>query len=150
MSVMDISITPILGSGIRYAVPLVLAAMGGLMSERSGTVDIGLEGKMLISAFTAATVAALLSADGSMAPLLVMTLSVLAAIAASTFFALLHGFATISQKSDHVISGLAINILASGLTMFLGHAIFKQGGQTPLLHDNLRFTRIVLPGAEAM
>ena len=58
MSVMDISITPILGSGIRYAVPLVLDAMGALMTERSGTVDIGLEGKMLISAFTAATVAA--------------------------------------------------------------------------------------------
>ena len=147
---LDISITPILGSGVRYAVPLVLAAMGGLMSERSGTVDIGLEGKMLIAAFAAATTAALLGTDGSMAPLTVMMLSVLAAIAASTFFAMLHGFATISQKSDHTISGLAINILASGLTMFLGHAIFKQGGQTPLLNDNLRFTRIVLPGAEAM
>ena len=147
---MDISITPILGSGVRYAVPLVLAAMGGLMAERSGTVDIGLEGKMLLAAFAAATTAVLLGESGSMSPLLVMTLSVLAAIAVSVFFSMLHGFATISQKSDHTISGLAINILASGLTLFLGHAIFQQGGQTPLIKDDIRFTRITLPGADAI
>ncbi|MDC0948238.1 ABC transporter permease [Gammaproteobacteria bacterium] len=130
-----------LDSAIRYAVPLTLAAMGGLFSERSGIVDIGLEGKMLFAAFVAASVAAW---TGS--PWLGMG----AGIAASVVMALLHGFACISQRGDQIISGLAINFLASGMTITLGHAWFAAGGQTPALGNDARFTGITLPGAETL
>ena len=136
-----LTIANVMGSGLRQAVPLILAAMGGLMAERSGTVDIGLEGKMLFSAFVGAAVA---SVSGSIA------WAVLAAVLASTVLSLLHGFATISQKGDHTVSGFAVNILAAGLTLVLGQAIFHQGGQTPLLPDELRFKPIIFPGVDAL
>ncbi len=136
-----LTIANVMGSGLRQAVPLILAAMGGLMAERSGTVDIGLEGKMLFSAFVGAAVA---SVSGS------IVWAVLAAVLASTVLSLLHGFATISQKGDHTVSGFAVNILAAGLTLVLGQAIFHQGGQTPLLPDELRFKPIVFPGVDVL
>ena len=136
-----LTIANVMGSGLRQAVPLILAAMGGLMAERSGTVDIGLEGKMLFSAFVGAAVA---SVSGS------ILWAVLAAVLASTVLSLLHGFATISQKGDHTVSGFAVNILAAGLTLVLGQAIFHQGGQTPLLPDELRFKPIIFPGVDAL
>jgi simple sugar transport system permease protein len=136
-----LTIANVMGSGLRQAVPLILAAMGGLMAERSGTVDIGLEGKMLFSAFVGAAVA---SVSGS------IVWAVLAAVLASTVLSLLHGFATISQKGDHTVSGFAVNILAAGLTLVLGQAIFHQGGQTPLLPDELRFKPIIFPGVDAL
>lgn len=136
-----LSITGVLGSGLRQAVPLIFAAMGGLMAERSGTVDIGLEGKMLMSAFMGAAVASL---TGSVA------LAVLAAVGVSVLMSMLHGFATINQKGDHVVSGLAMNVLAAGLTLVLGQAWFKKGGQTPALEADLRFAPINLPFTEAL
>ena len=141
MDDMILTIANVLGSGLRQSVPLILAAMGGLMAERSGTVDIGLEGKMLFSAFVGAAVA---SVSGS------IVWAVLAAVLASTVLSLLHGFATISQKGDHTVSGFAVNILAAGLTLVLGQAIFHQGGQTPLLPDELRFKPIIFPGVDAL
>lgn len=135
------TVANVLGSGLRQAVPLILVAMGGLMAERSGTVDIGLEGKLLMSAFAGAAVTSLTQS---------VAIGVSAAILVSVFFSMVHGFATINQKGDHVVSGLAINILASGLTMFLGQAIFKQGGQTPQLSDDLRFRPIIFPGVDAV
>ena len=136
-----VTISNIMGSGLRLSVPLIFAAMGGLMAERSGTVDIGLEGKMLFSAFAGAAVATLTDS---------VALAVLAAVGVSVLLAMLHGFATVSQKGDHVVSGLAINICASGLTLVLGQALFGQGGQTPTLTDNLRFKPIAWPGLEAV
>ena len=124
---------------LRVATPLIMCAMAGLFSERSGIIDISLEGKMLMSAFAAASMAAL---TGS--PLLGLAGGILVSVALS----LIHGFACITHKGNQVISGLAINILASGLTVTLGIALFAQGGQTPFLNKSERFTDIVLPFAE--
>ncbi|MFT5705875.1 MAG: ABC-type uncharacterized transport system permease subunit [Oceanospirillaceae bacterium] len=130
-----------LDSTIRVSTPLVLCAMAGLFSERSGIVDIGLEGKMLAGAFSAAAMAAV---TGS------AWLGLIAAILVSISMALLHGFACITHRGNQVVSGLAINILASGLTVTLGIAWFHQGGQTPLLSGDARFFAIELPGAVAL
>ena len=125
---------------IRVATPLILCAMAGLFSERSGIIDISLEGKMLLAAFAAAAIAAL---SGS------AWLALLGGIGISVLFSLLHGFACITHRGNQVISGLAINILASGLTVTIGIAIFAQGGQTPFLATGQRFSAITLPFAEA-
>ena len=125
---------------LRVATPLILCAMAGLFSERSGIIDISLEGKMLMAAFAAGTLAAL---TGS------ALIGLVGAIAVSVLFSLVHGFACITHKGNQVISGLAINILASGLTVTLGIAIFAKGGQTPMLGRDARFGAIDLPFAEA-
>ena len=128
----------IIDATFRVSTPLILAALAGLFSERSGVVDIGLEGKMLAAAFAAASVAAV---SGS------AWVGLSAGIAASVALALLHGFACITHIGNQVVSGVAINILASGLTVILGIAWFAQGGQTPQLPNSARFLPIVWPGA---
>ncbi len=115
---------------VRVSVPLILAAFAGLFSERSGIVDIGLEGKMLAGAFAAAAAAAV---TGN------VWLGLLAAVAAAAALGLVHGFVCISQRGNQVVSGMAINILVSGLTMTLGLAWFAQGGRTPPLPATARF-----------
>lgn len=129
-----------LDATLRVATPLILCAMAGLFSERSGIIDISLEGKMLMAAFAAGTLAAL---TGS------VIVGLAGAILVSVMFSLIHGFACITHKGNQVISGLAINILASGLTVTLGIAIFAKGGQTPMLSREARFSSIELPFAEA-
>ena len=109
---------------LRVATPLILAAMGGLFSERSGIIDVGLEGKMLVAAFFAAAVAAVTHSAWW---------GVAAAIAAAEVMALLHGLACITYRGNQVVSGVAINILAAGLTIVWGNAWFQRGGQTPAL-----------------
>jgi simple sugar transport system permease protein len=130
-----------LDSTLRLATPLLLACLAGLYSERAGVFDIGLEGKMLAAAFAAATVAAL---TGSPWPAL------LAAIAVSTGFALIHGFACISARGNQIVSGVAINFLAAGLTAVLGHAWFAQGGKTPALPAGARLGPIELPLSQTL
>ncbi|WPZ35175.1 ABC transporter permease [Thalassobaculum sp. OXR-137] len=130
-----------LDATIRVAAPLILCAMAGLFSERSGVVDIGLEGKMLAGAFAAAAVAYV---TGN------AWLGLLAAMAVSTALALLHGFACITHRGDQVVSGVAINVLVAGLTIVLGIAWFSQGGQTPPLPQGGRFQSIAWPFAAEM
>jgi len=126
-----------LAAALRLSTPLILCAMAGLLSERSGIVDIGLEGKMLAAAFAAASVAAV---TGS------AWLALLCGIVIATLMALLHGYACITQRGNQVVSGVAINLLASGLTVVLGSYWFQQGGQTPMLTDLGRFRPLELPG----
>ena len=128
----------ILDATFRVSTPLILASLAGLFAERSGVVDIGLEGKMLGAAFAAAAMA---SVSGS------AWVGLGAGIAASVALALLHGFACITHNGNQVVSGVAINILASGLTVILGIAWFAQGGQTPQLPNSARFLPLVWPGA---
>ena len=105
---------------LRVATPLILCAMAGMFSERSGIIDISLEGKLLMGAFVAAAVA---SVTGS------AWLGVMCAMLACVVLSLIHGFACITHRGNQVVSGLAINILASGLTITIGIALFRQGGQ---------------------
>src|SRR5262245_45434554 len=126
---------------VRGATPLVLAALGGLCSERAGVVDIGLEGKMLASAFAAAAIAAVTGSAWA---------GLGAAVLASVLVSLVHGFACITHRGNQVVSGMALNIALSGLTAVLGYAWFHEGGQTPLLGSGARFGPIALPGAEAL
>lgn len=130
-----------LDSTLRLATPLVLAALAGLFAERSGVIDISLEGKMLGSAFVAAATA---TATGS------AWFGLLAGILVSVALAMLHGFACITHRGNQVVSGLAINMLAAGLTVTLGNAFYGQGGQTPPLPDEARFLELVWPGAETL
>lgn len=125
-----------LASTLRLSTPLIFCALAGLLSERSGVVDIGLEGKMLFAAFAAGATGALYGS---------MTLALLVAMLVATTLSWLHGLACVSHSGDQVVSGVAINIVAAGMTVVLGIAWFAQGGQTPPVSAAVRITPL-LPG----
>ena len=131
----------ILDSTVRLSAPLLLACLAGLYSERSGIVDIGLEGKMLGAAFGAASVAFITGNAWA---------GLGAGIVVAVGLALLHGFASITNRGNQIVSGVAINFLAAGLTALLGQAWFNQGGRTPSLSGGGRFLEIELPFATAV
>jgi simple sugar transport system permease protein len=118
----DIFTIALIWSTIRLATPLVLAALGGLFSERSGVINIALEGMMLAGAFTAAAVT---HAVGS------PSVGVLAGMGAGLLIASIHAVACIRYKADQVVTGTAINILMLGMPAFLSGALFLSSGATP-------------------
>jgi simple sugar transport system permease protein len=130
-----------LESTIRLSVPLIFAALAGLYSERSGVFDIGLEGKMLAAAFAGAAAGAV---SGS------AFIGLLAAVGVSVALALVHAFASITQRGNQIVSGVAINFIALGATVILGQSWFQQGGRTPQLNGDARFQAITLPFAETL
>ena len=138
---MSLLLLSLAGSTVRLAAPLVLAALAGLYAERSGVVDIGLEGKMLAAAFAGAAVASL---SGSAA------LGLGAGIAAALVLALLHGVAAIAGGADQIVSGMALNLIAAGATPSLASAWFGQRGTTPPLPAGARFGPITLPLAQSL
>ena len=109
-------------STIRLSTPLILAALGGLFSERSGVINIALEGMMLAGAFTAAAVT---YAAGN------PFVGLLAGIGAGLLIAAIHAVACIRYRADQVVTGTAINILMIGLPPFLSGAVFLSSGSTP-------------------
>lgn len=135
------AIVQTLDSTIRLSVPLLLACLAGLYSERSGIFDIGLEGKMLAGAFAGAAAAAVFHSA---------LIGIGMAILISVCFALVHGFASITHRGNQIVSGVAINFIAAGSTIILGQAWFQQGGRTPALSTEERFSPITLPGAGAV
>jgi len=132
-------ILQVLDATIRFATPL--ACLAGLFSERAGIFDIGLEGKMLAAALMAAAVAAV---SGS------AWIGLLAGIGASLALSAVHGVASITFRGNQLISGVAINFLAAGLTVLIAQSWFAEGGRTPSLQGAARFNPITLPGAEAL
>ena len=131
----------VLDSTLRLSAPLILAALAGLFSERSGIIDIGLEGKMLGAAFAAACAAALTGSPWA---------GLTAGVAVSVLLALVHGHACITHRGNQVVSGVALNILVSGLSAVLGIAWFAEGGRTPQLPGEARFLPLEWPGADAL
>ncbi|WP_211222837.1 ABC transporter permease [Paludibacterium yongneupense] len=130
-----------LDSTVRVATPLTLAALAGLFSERSGVVDIGLEGKMLIAAFASAAAAYVTGSPW---------LGLMAGVAAAVMFSMLHAFVSVTYNGNQLISGMAINTIASGITPVLALAWFQQGGNTPPLPDEARFAEIALPFVDTL
>ncbi len=114
----------LIASVLRLSTPLILAALGGLYSERSGVINIALEGMMLAGAFTAAAVTLYAHSPW---------VGLLAAMLAGVLVAWLHAVATISYKADQVVSGTAINILFLGVPALLSGALFDSTGATPQL-----------------
>lgn len=121
-------------STIRVATPLVLAALAGLFSERSGVVDISLEGKMLAAAFASAA-----AAYAFHSPWIGLGFGILTSVA----LAMLHGFVSVTCNGNQLISGMSINIVASGLTPVLALAWFQQAGSTPQLDNASRFREVL-------
>ncbi len=130
-----------LDATLRLATPLLLACLAGLYSERAGIFDIGLEGKMLAAAFLSAAIA---SVTGN------VWLGLLAGIGASMALSIVHGLASITFRGNQLISGVAINFLAAGLTVVVAQSWFSQGGRTPQLSGDARFEPITLPFAEQL
>ena len=135
----EVLIGSVLASTLRVTTPLLFAALAGLLSERSGVVDLGLEGKMLSAAFAAAAVTTVSHAT---------TRGQLAAIGVAGAMSMVHGFATVTHRGDQVVSGVALNMVAAGLTVVLGIAWFAQGGQTPPIDGAQRITGLLPQWAE--
>jgi len=123
-------------STLRIATPLILTALAGLVAERAGIVDIGLEGKILASAFAAGATAAVTGSPW---------LGLIAGIMSSLALSMLHAYVSISQRGNQIVSGMAINIAVAGAAPTLANFWFKKGGQTPLLNDESRFSALELP-----
>ncbi len=121
---------PLFISTLRVSTPLILASMGGLVSERSGVINIALEGLMLVGAFSAAVVAYYANSPN---------LGLLAAMGAGIALAAVYALFVIEFKSDQIVAGTAINILALGIPPFFGKLLFDATGSTPGLSLENRF-----------
>ncbi len=133
-----LTLVQVLDSTLRLATPLLLACLAGLFSERSGIFDIGLEGKMLMAAFASAAFAFV---SGS------VWIGLLAGIVSAMILSGVHGLASITFRGNQLISGVAINFLAAGMTVVIAQSWFSQGGRTPSLPSDARFPGWELPFA---
>lgn len=109
---------------IAFTIPLLITSLGGLYSERSGIVNIGLEGLMVVGFFAGAVTIKTLEVA---LPDLSIVIGLLVGIIAGVLFSLLHAFASINLNANQVISGTAINMLAGALTVFLARTITGSG-----------------------
>ncbi len=129
---------PVSGAMLRWSIPILLAGLGGLFSERAGVVNIGLEGMMILGTWFGAWGAL---EWGPWAGLIIGMLG-------GAFGGLLHAIATVSFGVDHIISGVAINILAPGLTRFLSTEVFNNPTQSPDVGGLGKITLPVLAGGD--
>lgn len=120
----------VLGSTVRVSTPLLFAALGGMVSERSGVINIALEGIMLVGAFAGAAVS--LSSES---PFIGAAGGMLAGMLMASFYA----FFVIELRADQIVAGTAVNMLAAGLTPFLSKVFYGSSTSTPNLSLALRF-----------
>jgi simple sugar transport system permease protein len=137
----ELQIGALVASSLRMATPLLLCALAGVISERAGIIDLGLEGKMLMAAFAAGAAGA---ASGS------FVVALAAALAVGLAMSMLHGWGCVTHQGDQVVMGMALTMTAAGLTVVLALAWFQLGGQTPPLPDALRLTPLWTPDAPAL
>ncbi|MCT4599170.1 MAG: ABC transporter permease [Vallitalea sp.] len=123
-----ITIGFLIGSTLMYSSPLILVAIGALFSEKSGIINIGLEGMMYFGCFSAAAVAVI---TGN--PWLALVIAALS----GGVFGLLHGYACIMRNANQVVSGIAINFLAPGLALYLSRLLFDGATMTPTIANKL-------------
>lgn len=131
----------LLASTLRVSTPLILCALAAVLSERSGVIDLGLEGKMLLAAFAAGAAGAV---TGS------LPLALAAALGVGVALSMLHGYACVSHTGDQVVLGMALSMIAAGLSIVLGIAWFGQGGQTPPLADAVRLSPWLAGAGQAL
>jgi len=123
LSVDPVILADFLAASVRIATPLLLAALGGILSERGGTFAVGLEGQMLVGAFCAVIGTHLMASVG---------LGLVASAAGGMLIAMVVAVATVKYHTEHMVSGLAVNILSLGLTSFMLRSMVG-GGQAPVI-----------------
>lgn len=134
----------IIPSAILYATPLIFTAIGGVFSERSGVVNIGLEGLMIVGAFVGIFVNLEFASTFGAATIWV---AMLAAVIIGGIFSLLHAVASISFRADQTVSGVAINLLGIAVTVFLVKMIYGKG-QTDMIDQAYAINRFAIPYLE--
>lgn len=133
----DLSVVGLLSGAVVLSVPIVYGALGGVIGERAGVVNIAIEGQLLAGAFTAAVVGSLTDSPWA---------GLLAAVLASALVALVLGLFAITYKVNQVIVGVVLNVLVIGLTSFLYSQVLVPGAET--LNSTTRFARIPIPFLE--
>lgn len=126
----------IVSSTLVYSAPLIFTALGGVFSERSGIVNVGLEGIMVMGAFSA-IVFNLNFADkfGSWTPWIAVGFAALIGLV----FSLIHAVATVSLRADHIISGTVLNLIAPSLAIFLTRILYDGAGQTDFISQKFGY-----------
>lgn len=133
----------VVSSTLVYATPLIFTGLGGIFSERSGIVNIGLEGIMVVGAFVSVVFNLTYAGSlGSWTP----WLALVAAGIAGLLFSMIHAVATIYLRADHIVSGTVMNLLAPGLTIFLTRMLYEEKGQTDIITQNFGKTAIPILG----
>jgi len=133
MDILNI-ISDLLHNTIVFSTALIFASLGGLFSERSGVVNIALEGLMIVGAFTSAVVTYFVGSPW---------VGFIAAAFVGLIFSLLHAVASVTFRADQVVSGVALNFLAAGATVYLVKIIFDGAGQTKTL--TTVFNKVSIP-----
>lgn len=127
-----------------FAIPLLIVALGGMFSERSGIVNIGLEGIMIMGAFTSILFINMLQDTISGQPLLILAL--LVSVVTGVLYSLFHAYASINMNADQVISGTALNMFAPAFTVFVARMIQTQGVQQIPFKNTFRIDKIPVLG----
>jgi ABC-type uncharacterized transport system permease subunit len=135
---LDSAPAQVIASTLRLSTPLLLAAMGGLISERSGVINIALEGFMLVGAFAGAVAAHQFSDPW---------VGMISAMGVGGLFAALYAFFAIQWQANQIVAGTAINFLSAGLTPFFCKILFDVSGSTPTLPIELRLTTQPIVGS---
>ncbi|OLS36286.1 sugar ABC transporter permease [Alkalihalophilus pseudofirmus] len=125
----------VIPAAIFAAAPLILTALGGLFSERAGVVNIGLEGLMVMGAFTAIITTLTLEGMGMGGPVVIL-LALVISILIGSLFSLFHAVASITFRADQIVSGVALNFLAVGLTVFIVRLLYNKG-QTDYISNRI-------------
>ncbi len=141
-------IAGVLGITLQVATVLIITSIAGMLCERSGVVDIGLEGKLLLSAFASALTSYYVTEKlgwqyGALAGL---AMGMIAGVLASSA----HAYACVSRGGDQVVSGVAINFFAAGFTIVVTNALFGTGDTPPLRQAGSYFSKVTLPGIETI
>lgn len=130
--------TTIIPSALTFTAPLLIIALGGLYSERSGVVNIGLEGLLGIGAFFSAFY---ISVNYAQQGVTSLWIGMLIGALAGAIFSILHAFASVNMKADQVISGTAINMLSIAITIFLARKLTGSSN----VQITLGFTKMTVP-----
>ena len=133
-------------SVLRLSTPLLFAALGGLLCERSGVINIALEGLMLVGAFAASAVAQMALAHGAGAAW-APWIGLGGAVGAGVALAAIYGLFVVTFRADQIVAGTGINMLAAGITPFLCKILYGSSSATPSLPVEARFSFEPVAGA---
>lgn len=135
------TVSIVVSSALIYAAPLIFTALGGTFSERGGIVNVGLEGIMVMGAFSSIVFNLAFSEQlGSWTP----WIALLVGGGIGVIFSLIHAVATVNLRANHIVSGTVINMLAPALAVFLTRVLFEGKGQTDIIQQNFGKSSIPL------